>query len=183
MYPAIFMSPLLVVLVACIYHYASANKKIFGNIALSFAVFSAVTLVTDYFIQLTVMQPSFLKGEVEGLSLFSQYNPHGVFIALEDIGYLMMGVTFLFAAAALGSRDRLERVTRSLFVISSILAFGSFIVLAMVFGSNLEYRFEVGVILIDWLTLIVAGVLLSLVFKRAGRTESFYRDQGSSSQP
>ena len=50
MYPAIFMSPLLVVLVACIHHYASANKKIFGNIALSFAVFSATTLVMDYFI-------------------------------------------------------------------------------------------------------------------------------------
>jgi hypothetical protein len=26
------------------------------------------------------------------MSLFSQYNPHGVFIALEDLGYLMMSL-------------------------------------------------------------------------------------------
>jgi hypothetical protein len=33
------------------------------------------------------MQPSLLKGETEGLTLFLQYNPDGIFIALEDLGY------------------------------------------------------------------------------------------------
>jgi hypothetical protein len=37
----------------------------------------------DYFIQLTVVQPSVLQGKVDGLLLWSQYNPHGIFIALE----------------------------------------------------------------------------------------------------
>ncbi|MEZ4862770.1 MAG: hypothetical protein R3C14_15750 [Caldilineaceae bacterium] len=45
--------------------------------------------LNDY-VQLMVMPPSFLKGKIARLSLFSQYNPHGVFIALEDISYLMV---------------------------------------------------------------------------------------------
>jgi len=49
---------------------------------------------------LTVVQTCLPKGEVDGLSLWSQYNPHGLFIGLEDAGYLSMGVAFLFAAAA-----------------------------------------------------------------------------------
>ena len=36
-------------------------------------------------------------------------------------------------------------------------------------GSDLEYRYEVVAILIDWITLIVSGVLLSVFFRRAGR--------------
>jgi hypothetical protein len=95
MYPALLMALLFLVLVVCIHYYADADKKIFSQIGLSFAVISATAHTINYFIQLAVVQPSLLKGELEGLSLFSQYNPHGLFIALEDVGYLMMGVTCL----------------------------------------------------------------------------------------
>jgi hypothetical protein len=169
MYPAVLMAPLFFVVVACIHHYAAPHKRVFGQIALSFAVISATALTVDYFIQLAVMQPSLLKGEVEGLSLFSQYNPHGVFIALEDVGYLFMGVAFLFAAAALDRRERLQRATQFLFVTGAALAVGSLVVLALIYRSDLEYRYEVAAIVIDWVTLIVSGVLLSLVFRRRGR--------------
>lgn len=141
MYPALLMALLFVVLVVCIHHYADADKKIFSQIALSFAVISATAHAINYFIQLAVVQPSLLKGEVEGLSLFSQYNPHGIFIALEDVGYLMMGVSFLFVAAAFGRRERLERVIQILFITSSVLAVGSLIVLALLYGFDLEYRY------------------------------------------
>jgi hypothetical protein len=169
MYPAFLMGPLFVILVVCLHHYASVDKKVFSQIALSLAVISATALATNYFIQLTVVQPSLLKGEVEGLSLFSQYNPHGVFIALEDVGYLTMGVAFLFAATVFGRRERLERVIRALFTASGVLAVGSLFLLALLYGSDLEYRYEVVVLLIDWITLIVSGALLSVFFKRAGR--------------
>jgi len=172
MYPALLMALLFVVLVVCIHHYASADKKVFGQIALSFAVISAAAHAINYFIQLAVMQPSLLKGELEELSLFSQYNPHGVFIALEDVGYLMMGVAFLFVAAVFGRREGLERVIRLVFFASSVLAVGSLIVLALIYGSDLEYRYEVVAILVDWIALIVSGALLSVFFKRAGRGTS-----------
>jgi hypothetical protein len=168
MYPALLMALLFIVLVVCIHHYTAVDKQVFSQIALSFAVISAAAHAINYFIQLAVVQPSLLKGEVEGLSLFSQYNPHGIFIALEDIGYLMMGVAFLFIAAVFGQRERLERAIRLLFITSSVLAIGSLVSLALLYGSDLEYRYEVVAILIDWITLIVSGALLSVFFRRAG---------------
>jgi hypothetical protein len=36
----------------------------------------------------------------------------------------------------------------------------------MLYGIYREYRFEVAVITIDWLVLIISGILLSFVFKR-----------------
>lgn len=72
MYPGILLTPLFVVMMTCIHSYARDDKKVFSQVALSFAVPSALAITMDYFIQLTVMQPSLLKGETEGLALFSQ---------------------------------------------------------------------------------------------------------------
>ena len=40
------------------------------------------------------------------------------------------------------------------------------------YGINREYLFECVVIMIDWIVLIVSGILLSVVFKRAMRMSS-----------
>ena len=40
-------------------------------------------------------------------------------------------------------------------------------VLSLRYGHDLDNRFEVFVITIDWMVLIIAGALLSVVFKRA----------------
>jgi hypothetical protein len=123
-------------------------------------------LTINYYIQLSVVQPSLLKGELDGLSLFSQYNPHGIFIALEDLGYLMMGAAFLFTAVLFSRRERLERVVRLILIGGGILVLGSFILLSLLYGSDLGYNYEVVAILIDWSTLIVSGTLMSLFFLR-----------------
>ncbi len=166
MYPGSFMVLSFVVLMACLYSAAPGDKKLFGQIGMSFALLAAAALILDYFIQLTVMQPSFLKGETEGLSLFSQYNPHGIFIALEDLGYLMMSAAFLFFSAIFAGRDRLARGIRWLYLASSLLAIGLFFVFSLVYGQDLEYRFEVTAITITWTTLVISGVLLSAWFRR-----------------
>ena len=171
MYPALLMVLLFVVLIGILRHYASPDKQVFSTIALSLAIVSAAMLIMDYFIQLAVMQPSFLKGEVEGLSLFSQYNPHGIFIALEDLGYLLMGVSFLFIAPVFVGQRRLGKAIRLLFITSGILTIGALILLSILYGTDLEYRYEVASITINWLTLIIGGVMLSLYFKRAGYLE------------
>jgi hypothetical protein len=49
------------------------------------------------------------------------------------------------------------------------MAIGALIVLSLIYGKDLEYRFEVIVLSIDWTVLIVSGVLLSIWFRRAGR--------------
>ncbi len=167
MYPAFFIGPLFIMLVACVYHYVSMERKLYALFAVCFAVISSTALSINYFIQLTVVQTCFLKGEVEGLSLFSQYNPHGIFIALEDIGYLMMSVAFLFIAIAFARSRGLERAVRIIFIVNAVIGTGSLIALAILYGAALEYRYEVVSIVLNWLTLIVSGVLLSVFFKRA----------------
>jgi uncharacterized membrane protein YccC len=113
-----------------------------------------------------VVIPSLLSGETAGLSLFTQYSPHGIFIALEGLGYMMMSVAFLFAAFVF-TGGKLERSIRWLFVTGFVLAVGSFIVLSL-----LRYdivAFEVTVLTINWTVLIVSGALLSVLFRRAGQ--------------
>jgi hypothetical protein len=83
---------------ACIHYYAS-DDKIFSQIGLSFSLAYSAVIITNYFIQWTVVQPSILSRETEGLSLFTQYNPHGIFVGLEGLGYSMMNVAFLSARA------------------------------------------------------------------------------------
>jgi hypothetical protein len=169
MYPAILLGLLFLMLVVCIHQNASDDKKIYSLLGVCFASISTAVISIDYFIQLTVMQPSFIKGEMEGLSLFSQYNPHGIFIALEDLGYLMMSLAFLFVSAIFTGKGKLERSIRWIFRISFALAIIFLIVLALYYGYDLEYRFECAIIPINWITLIVVGVLLGQFFKRVGR--------------
>ena len=162
------MALIFVVLMVCIHYYASNDKKIFSQIGLSFALVYATVVLIDYFIQFTMVIPSILSGETAGLSLFTQYNPHGIFIALEGLGYFMMSVAFLFAAAVFAG-GRLERAIRWLFVASFILAIVSFTVFSL-----LRYdivAFEVTILTINWTVLIVSGILLSVLFRRAGQRE------------
>jgi hypothetical protein len=166
MYPAVLVAPLFVVLMTCVHRYVREDRKVFSQIGLSFASISAALIVTDYAVQLASVQPSLLKGETEGLSLFSMYNPHGIFIALEDAGYLMLSVAFLCAGLAFVGRTALERILRWLFIISSLVAIGALIGLALAYGKDLDYRFEVTVLTIDWTVLIVAGALLGVLFRR-----------------
>jgi hypothetical protein len=172
MYPATLMALGFMVLMICIHHHASEERKIYSHIGFSFALVSAAALSIDYFIQLAVMQPSFLKGETEGLSLFSQYNPHGIFIALEDLGYLMMSAAFLFAGIIFSGRERLPRAIRWVFVAAFIMALLSLVALSLYYGYDLEYRFECAAILINWVALIVTGVLLAVFFKAGATVET-----------
>lgn len=171
MYPAILLVVLFVVLMVCIHHYASGEKRVFSQIGLSFALISATILILDYFIQISVIQPSLLNVEFDGMAILTQYNPHGVFIALEDIGYLMMSAALLWAAPVF-SGSRLENAIRWIFITGFILAIFSLAIISIMYGIHREYRFEVAVISIDWIVLILSGILLSLVFKRAMKMPS-----------
>jgi hypothetical protein len=120
----------------------AAGHRLFGTIGSSLATASFVVIAIGYFIQLHTVQPSLVRGEADGLAILSQYNPHGVFIALEELGFLVAGLSFLFLALALGS-SRLERATRWVLFVASALVVVSFVGMSAAFGLNLEYRFEV----------------------------------------
>jgi hypothetical protein len=175
MYPAVLLTIIFVVFVMCIHYYASEEKKIFSHIGLSFSLISATALISDYFLQISVIQPSLVSGEAAGISLLTQYNPHGVFIALEEIGYILMSVVFISLVPVFQGKNKLEGAIRWIFTLSFLLIILSFVIISLLYGIRREYRFEVAAITIDWITLIVAGTLLSILFRREYRKSETIR--------
>jgi hypothetical protein len=169
MHTAMLLILMYVILMVCIYQYAAENKKIFGLLGLSFSIISASILIADYFIQLAVIQPSLIKGETDGIALITQYNPHGIFIALEEVGYLTMSIAFLSLAPVFSGNTRLERAIKWVLRVSFTLILLAFTVISTEYGINREYRFEVYAITIEWTTLIVSGILLAQLFRREMR--------------
>jgi len=165
--PGILLAPIFVVLMACIHAYAAEARKTSSRIGLSFAVVYAVVILVDYFLQLTVVVPSLQAGETDGLSLFTQYNPHGLFIALEALGYAILTVALLFAAPAFEGGPA-ERAIRWLFVSSFVLMVAAFVGLGVVQRDLVA--FEVAVLTITWAVLIASGAILTLVFRSVGKS-------------
>jgi hypothetical protein len=166
MYPACLMLVSFVVLVACVHQSVAESRRVFSLVGLSFAMIAATVAMMDYGVQLAVVQPSLLMGQGDGLSLFSMYNPHGVVIALEDLAYLVMGLSFLSVTGALPAVGGVLRATRITFLVAGVLAIVSLVGLASFYRRDLGYRYEVAAISIDWLALTVSGVLLAIAFRR-----------------
>lgn len=172
MYPAMVLMVVFVALVAAIHGYAPPTRKIFSLVGLCVASVAAAVLLMDYYVQVTVMQPSLEKGQLSGWAILTMYNPHGVFIALEEIGYLLMSLVFLCLTAVFVRSDRLERSIRWLFSLSFAATVIALVVVAATRGIDRGDRFEVIVIAIVWLTLIAAGPLLAMAFRRAVSRQS-----------
>jgi hypothetical protein len=165
MYPSMLLSIVFVVLMASIHQQTIETRKVYSLTAFGFSLISSTILFIDYFIQVSVIQPGLLKGETDGISILTQYNPHGVFIALEEIGYLVMSLAFFCIRSAFPKSNRLTKVLRTTYLISFLLMLLAFIVIGVLYGVDRAYRFEVAVITINWITLILSGIMLVRFFK------------------
>ncbi len=166
MYPAMLLMLLFVALVASIHEYAPPTRKIFGLLGLCLAVIAAAVLLSTYFLQVTVMAPSLEKGQLDGWAMLTMYNPDGVFIALEELGYLLMSLALFVLAPVFGQPNKVERLLRWLFVSSFAAVAGALVAVSVARGVDRGYLLEVIVITIVWTTLIVAGPLVALVLRR-----------------
>lgn len=164
--PAMLLTVVYVILMVSIHTYAARHKKIYSQTGLSFALIAAGILLSVYFIQFSVVPVSLMNGETEGIALLTQYNPHGIFIVLEELGYLITGLSFLFMAPVFANQGRLESAVKWIFIAGFVLMIASLTVISVNHGLDREDRFEIAAISIDWLVLIINGVLLSIVFKR-----------------
>jgi len=166
-YPEVLLVLLFVVLAACLLHWVPPQRRLSAAVAVCFAVIGAAVLVVDYGIQLTVLQPAVLSGQTEGLSALTMYNPRGVFIALENVGYAVFGVAFVFLGGALaGGSSRRERAVRWVFIVGGVLILAALVLSAAIYRADLDYWFELMSLSITWLVLIVSGTLLTVVFGR-----------------
>jgi len=163
--PAMVLVVVYVVLVVSIHAYASPQKKVYGQIGLSFAQIAAMVLLADYFVQFSVVPVSLMHEQTEGIALLTQYNPYGAFIVLEELGYLLMGLSFLFLAPVF-TGGRLASVIGWVFVAGFVLTAGFLVAISAYYGLDRMDRFEIAAISIAWLVLLVNGVLLGLLFRR-----------------
>lgn len=168
MYPAILATMLYVIFFALVHVLTFKDYKGYSLIGFGFALIASTILLLDYFVQLFVIQPSILNGEFEGLALWSQYNPHGLFIVLEEAGYFMMSVSFLFTGLSFRDKTKPSKVIRYTMIVGFILSIISFAAISILFGLQREYRYEVAVISIDWIVLIIVGIAGSIYYREPG---------------
>lgn len=166
MYPAIVLSFFYLVMMACIYQITPRSKKVFAMIGVLFATMSALILSVNYFIQVSVIQSSILSGETEGIALLTQFNPHGIFIVLEEIGFFLMIVSFFAISPIFDGKNSLEKTIKYTAIVGFILAIVSFSLISISYGIHREYLFEVAIISITWIELILLGILFTRYFRR-----------------
>ena len=166
MLPAMVMVVAYLVLIIALESYVAPERTILGRIAVAVALISAAVLLMNYFAQFFVVPVSLQHGETEGITILTMYNPHGLFIVLEELGYLLMSLSFLFIALVFPAKGRLEAAVRWIFVTAFVLTVPAFVFYSVRFGLDRQDRFEVAAIVINWLVLIINGILLSGLFRR-----------------
>jgi hypothetical protein len=166
MYAALLQLIAYAVLLTCIHDYAHREKKLYSLLGLCSGLIAATVLFADYFVQLSVIQPSLLAGETDGIALLTQFNAHGIFIVVEELGYLLMGVACLPLAMVFSGKGYIEKSIRWIFLGGFILTVFSFIAILFAYGLQREYRFEIASISINWIVLIVSGFLLYVLFTK-----------------
>ncbi len=164
--PAMVLVVLYVVLVSSIHAQATPRKKVYAQIGLSYALLSAGVLLGDYFVQFSVVPVSLMNEQTEGIALLTQYNPYGVFIVLEELGYLLMGLSFAFLAPVFAGGGRLASAVRWVFMGGFVLIVVFLVAILAYYGLGRMDRFEIAAISIAWLVLLVNGVLLGFLFRR-----------------
>ena len=160
-YPALVMVLGFVALTAGLHEVTPPHRRSAALAAMAFGVLSAGILVADYSVHLMAVMPSVAHGEGAAVALFSMYSPHGLFIALENAGYFLMGLAFLGIAGAVGGERRRGRAIRWTFLGAGGLLVGALPLFGIVFGGDLDVRYEVFAISVAYLGLILGGTLLA----------------------
>ncbi|MGB5668744.1 MAG: hypothetical protein WBM53_18050 [Maribacter sp.] len=170
MYLSIFQLFGYLIFIVSIHFIASIEKKLFSFLSVAFALITTIVLLIAYFVQFSVVPMSMMKGETEGIALLTQYNGHGIFIAMEDLGYITMSISFLFLSFIFSPKNRLERAIRLILISAFLLTVVAFVFYTIKFGIDRSYRFEVATITVNWLTTITIGILVSIYIKNRLKT-------------
>jgi hypothetical protein len=166
MYIAIFQLFAFVIFIVTIHFTANVAKKLFTFLSVSFALISSTVLLMAYFTQFSVVPISVMKGETDGIALITQYNEHGLFIAMEELGYITMSIALFFLAFAFSKNTRAEKIIRIILIFQLFATILAFIFYSIKFGIERSYLFEVATITINWSVLIIVGIMIGFHFRR-----------------
>jgi hypothetical protein len=166
MYLAVFQLCTFLIFIIANHFVAPIERKIYSFISVAFALISTTILLADYFLQFSVVPISIMKGQAEGIALLTQYNGHGIFIVLEELGFIMMSIAFIFLSPIFSMKVRLEKAIRWILVTPFVVNVFAFVFYSISFGLDRDYRFEVAAITINWVVTILVGILIGIFFKR-----------------
>lgn len=161
----LLFGPLYVMLLSSIHGQVPEEARLWTRIALCFGtVFAALTGI-NYFVQLSAVRLSLLKGEFQGLDQVVQANPISAISAINMLGWtLFLGLSSIFVAQAF-SGSRLERGIRAAFLFNGVCCL----------LGGIGYVFDIVALVFVTINLgmggavLVAAILLCVLYKRIER--------------
>jgi len=169
------LAPVVLVLETCLLSSVSADRRIFGRVSGELASGYVAVILVAYLTQILAVTPSVRSGHADSVAFYTQYNPNGMFLALESVGYLLLSTSLLFLGLALSRTTRTEEYLRGLFVIAFLASVVTGLTVTLT-GSALVIL-EIGLITILTLTLILAGLGSAREFRRLSRFQGWPEPQ------
>ena len=173
-YPKDYIWQYLAMIMLCLYlityiilkELINQSKRIFVTVGSTFAIMTTVILLMNYYIQVNVVIISLLSKEFEGIPLLTQYNPHGIFIALEELGYLLMMISFVFLIPVFWNKETKSKSISIIYGIGVIGTIIGLIIIHLKYGLDKQDRFEIVIISLTWLIMIINGILIGNKMKK-----------------
>jgi hypothetical protein len=157
LYIALFQVVVFLVFQVFLHQSAKKEQKLFSLSGLLTGGIASGILFLTYYVQAAVVPISLMKEEYDGIALLTMYNDHGIFIAQEEIAYLLMALSlFLFSWIFTGKGTRVTGL-KWLFRIPLMVSLVAIVIISFMYGPDRSYRFEIVTISANWLVLIVAG--------------------------
>jgi hypothetical protein len=155
--PSLLLGLSFVVLTVSIHYDADPASRIWSHIAVAFASMYATLIGIVYYVQLTFVGPRLVEGRTEDIQLLL-FEPFDSFLyAVDMLGYTLMSVSTLFAAAVFEGEGLQTWIRRALLANGALIPFLALqmYVPALIWGGSL------------WaITFPAATGLLALHFRR-----------------
>ena len=118
--PSLLLAPSFMLLILGIHYHAPEDKKIWSHAGLLFATVYAVMVSINYYVQLTLVVPHLIRGEIDSIQPFL-FTPFDSFIYSVDVlGYSFMSLSTLFTAFVFTGRGP-ERTARRFLIANGLL--------------------------------------------------------------
>jgi hypothetical protein len=116
----LLFAPAFLIMLFSITEYAAENKKILGKISIGFATIFTTCIGIHYFVQISSVRLSIIKGQLDGLTQFIQSNPTSGIAGINLVGWtLFFSLSCLFIAPVF-SGNRLNKVIKYAFIANGI---------------------------------------------------------------
>ena len=160
MVPGILLAPLFMVVAACVHYCAPGGARPFSLLGVCFAAIATPLVSVAYFMQLVIAQPGLERHEF--VAIFTMYNPHGLFTALEQMGFLMLAAAFFFVSRAIPRESLAAVIGCWVMSTAALIVIVAFVGMAVGYGPEMGTPFEAAIITVDWIALVVAGIAVGL---------------------